>query len=151
MKLNLEHRLVIMKSIKIILLRILVVIVGICALTFMLWEPQIEGRNINATFFEIYFNDTFLAYAYIASIPFFMILYKVYKIPYMEKGKIFKAILTIKSCALAMIGFVIVGEVFIVMNDSDDRAGGIFMGILVILGSIVIFVIATKLERALRK
>ena len=45
---------------------------GIGALAFLLWEPHLEGRNANATPYELYFNDPFLAYAYVASVSFFM-------------------------------------------------------------------------------
>lgn len=40
-----------------------VVLGGIGALAFMLWEPHLEGRNAHAGLFEIYFKDPFLAYA----------------------------------------------------------------------------------------
>jgi len=37
------------------------VLIGVGVLAGLLWEPQIEGRNVNATQFEIYFKDPFLA------------------------------------------------------------------------------------------
>jgi hypothetical protein len=46
----------------------------------MLWEPHLEGRNAHATLFQIYFNDPFLAYAYMASIAFFVALYQAFKL-----------------------------------------------------------------------
>ena len=52
-------------------LQVGVVLFGIAVLTFMLWEPHLEGRNAHATVFQIYFNDPFLAFAYVASIPVF--------------------------------------------------------------------------------
>lgn len=42
-------------------LQAVVVLIGIGALAFLLWEPHLKGRNANATTFEIYFNDPFLA------------------------------------------------------------------------------------------
>ena len=71
----------------------------------MLWEPHVEGRNAHATLFEMYFKDPFLAYAYIASIPFFVALYQAFKVlGYVGQNKIFsqaavKALRTIKYCA----------------------------------------------------
>jgi hypothetical protein len=91
------------------------VLIGIGALALMLWEPHLEGRNAHATLFEIYFNDPFLAYAYLASIPFFVALYQAFKVlGYIRQNKAFsqatvKALRTIKFCALAIIGFVAVG------------------------------------------
>jgi hypothetical protein len=61
-------------------LQLVIVLIGIGALALMLWEPHIEGRNAHATTFQIYFNDPFLAYTYIASIPFFVALYQAFKV-----------------------------------------------------------------------
>jgi len=146
-----------MKRSSAIFLQIVIVLIGICVLALMLWEPHIEGRNVHATLFEIYFKDPFLAYAYIASIPFFVALYQAFKLlGYAGQDKVFsraavKALRTMKYCAIAIIGFVAVGEIFIMLNDSDDRAGGVFMGILVTVGSIAIAVVAAIFEKNLRK
>jgi hypothetical protein len=136
-----------MKSPKIngptIFLQVVIVLIGIGALALMLWEPHIEGRNAHATLFEIYFKDPFLAYAYLASTPFFVALYQAFKVlGYIGQDKAFsqatvKALRTIKFCALAIIGFVALGELFIMLGNSDDRAGGVFMGILITFGSAV--------------
>ena len=56
---------------------------------------------------------------------------------------------TIRYCALAVIGFVAVGEVFIILDDSDDRAGGVFMGVLVSFFSLVVAATMAVLERRL--
>jgi hypothetical protein len=138
-------------------LQVVIVFIGIGALALMLWEPHIEGRNANATFFEIYFKDPFLAYAYIASIPFFVALYQAVKVlGYAGQNKVFspaavKALWTIKYCAISIIGFVAVGEIFIMLNNSDDRAGGVFIGILITFGSVVIATAAAMFERILQK
>ena len=139
-----------------IFLQVVIVLIGIGALALMLWEPHIEGRNANATLFEIYFKDPFLAYAYFASIPFFVALYQAFKVlGYIGQNKAFsqatvKALRTIKFCALAIIGFVAVGELFIMLGNSDDRAGGVFMGILITFGSAVIATAAAIFERILQ-
>jgi hypothetical protein len=126
-----------------IFLQAVIVLIGIGALALLLWEPHLEGRNAHATLFEIYFNDPFLAYAYVASIPFFVALYQAFKVlGYIRENKAFsqatvKALRTIKFCALAIIGFVALGELFIMLGDSDDRAGGVFIGVLITFGSVV--------------
>jgi hypothetical protein len=61
-----------------------------------------------------------------------------------------KALRTIKFCALGIIGFVAVGELFIILGNSDDRAGGVFMGILITFGSVVIATAAAMFERILQ-
>ena len=132
------------------------VLIGIGTLALMLWEPHIEGRNVRATLFQIYFKDPFLAYAYIASIPFFVALYQAFKVlGYAGQNKVFslsavKALGTIRSCAIAIIGFVAVGEMFIMLGTSDDRAGGVFMGILISFGSVVIASAAAMFEGVLQ-
>jgi hypothetical protein len=137
-------------------LQIVIVLIGMGALALMLWEPHLEGRNKHATVFEIYFKDPFLAYAYVASIPFFVALYQAFRVlGYAGQNKVFsqpavKALRTIKFCALAIIGFVAIGEIFILMHDSDDRAGGVFMGVVITFGSIVIATAAAMFERILQ-
>jgi hypothetical protein len=128
-------------------------LVGICSLALRLWEPHIEGRNAHATLFEIYFNDPFLAYAYIASIPFFVALYQAFKVlGYAGQNNIFsqaavKASRTIKHCAIAIIGFVVVSVVFMPFSDPDDRPPGVVMRILATFGAIVVATAAATCER----
>jgi hypothetical protein len=142
-----------MKKDSTIFLQVVIVFIGIGALAFLLWEPHLEGRNAHATVFEIYFKDPFLAYAYIASTAFFMALYQAFQVAgYAGQNKVFspeavKALRTIKYCAIAMIGFAVVGELFIMFSSSDDRAGGVAMGLLVIFGSAVMAAAAAMLER----
>jgi hypothetical protein len=45
-----------------IFLQVVTVLIGIGALTLLLWEPHIEGRNAHATLVQIYLHDPFLAY-----------------------------------------------------------------------------------------
>lgn len=141
-----------MKKSTALFFQIVVVFIGIGALTFMLWEPHLEGRNINATVFQIYFQDPFLAYAYVASIPFFITLYHVFKIlgsVGQNKISVVKSLRIIKYCAMAMIGFVVLGEIFILQSNSDDHAGGVVMGTGIALFAITMAVAAMKLERYL--
>ena len=140
-----------------IFLQVVIVLIGIGALALLLWEPRIEGRNANATNFEIYFKDPFLVLVYVGSIPFFVALYQAFKVlGYARQNKIFspaavKALRTIKYCALAVIGFVVVEEIFILLNHgNDDAAGGVFMGVLITFGSIVIASAAAMFERILQ-
>src|SRR4030095_7031837 len=135
-----------------IFLQTVIVLIGLGALALMLWEPHLEGRNAHATTFEIYFKDPFLAYAYVASIPFFAALYQAFKVlGYARQNKAFsqaavRALRTIKFCAIAIIGFVAVGEIFIMLGDSDDRAGAVFMGILTSCGAVIIATAAATFE-----
>ena len=139
-----------MKRVSTIFLQIVIVALGIGAFAFLLWEPHIEGRNLHATLFQIYFNDPFLAYAYIASISFFVGLYQAFKLlGYAGKNEAFsqrstKALRTIKYCALTMVGFTIPAEAYLfIVRPGDDIAGGVFMGILISFISIIIAIAAT--------
>ncbi|HEY7642577.1 MAG TPA: DUF2975 domain-containing protein [Steroidobacteraceae bacterium] len=139
-----------------VFLRVVLVLIGIGALAFLLVEPHFEGRNAHATFFEIYFKDPFLAYAYLASTAFFLGLYHAFKVlAYAGRNEEFspsavKSVRTIKYCALALIGFVLGGEAFIMLHESDDRAGGVFMGVLIFSASIVVATAMAVLERILQ-
>lgn len=145
-----------MKRSSTLFLQVLIVLIGLAALTFLLWMPQVEGRNVNATWFEIYFQDPFLAFAYVGSISFFVALYQAFKVlGSVAKNNVFskeavKAMRTIKYCAFMIIGFVIAGEAWIMTMTGEDRAGGIAMGIFIAFGSIVVVTAATVFERVLQ-
>jgi hypothetical protein len=142
-----------------IFLQVVIVLIGLGALALLLWEPQIEGVNAHRTNFEIYFKDPFLALVYAGSTPFFIALYQAIKVlGYVGRNKVFspevvKALRTIKYCALAIIGFVVVEELFILLmnkGDNDNPGAPIFMGILISFPSIVIATAAAMFERILQ-
>lgn len=145
-----------MKRSSIIFLQAVVVLIGLAALAFLLGMPQLEGRNKNATQFEVYFKDPFLAYAYVASIPFFMALTHAFKaLGYAGQNKVFspaavKAFRTIRYCAMALIGFIIVGVVILLSSESDDRPPIIMMGLIATFTSVVIATAASTFERVLQ-
>jgi hypothetical protein len=147
-----------MKRSSTIFLQAVVVLIGIAAFVFLLWEPQIEGRNAHATLYEIYFNDPFLAWAYSASIAFFVALYQAFKLlTDVRRDRIFslrslRALQIIKYCGIVLMGFVAVGVayLFIVVRGEDDIAGGVAMGIFVALVSAAIAIAAAVFERNLR-
>src|SRR4029079_12740399 len=142
-----------MKKGSTIFLQVVLVLIGVGALALLLWEPHLEGRNAHATLFEIYFKDPFLAYAYVASIPFFVALYQAFKVlGYVRQNTTFspatvKALRTIKYCAIVIIGFVAVGVIFLIFGDKDDRPAGVFMRVLITFASLVIATAAAVFER----
>ena len=134
-----------------------VVLVGVASFVLLLLEPQVEGVNAHATNFEIYFKDPFLALVYVGSIPFFIVLYQAFKVlGYLGQNKFLsvdsiKALQNIKYCALAVIGFVAIEEILILLShSSDDRAGGVFMGILITSVFVVIAATAARFQRILQ-
>jgi hypothetical protein len=146
-----------MKRAQTIFLQAIIIVIGTGALTFLLWEPHVEGRNAHATLFQIYFNDPFLAFAYVGSTPFFVALYQAFRLlGYVRQDKTFseasiKALRRIKYCALAIIVFVAIGEIFILSSNSDDHAPGVMMGVVITFGSIVTAAAASTLEGILEK
>lgn len=145
-----------MKRFPIAFLQTVIVLIGIAALILLLVEPHYEGVNANATFSQVYFDDPFLAVAYLGSLPFFFALYQAVKIlQYAAQKKIFstaavRSLRTIKYCAVVIVGFVVVEEMFIFSDTSDDRAGGVAMGIFITFGAVVIAMAAALFEQVLQ-
>ncbi|MCL5666165.1 MAG: DUF2975 domain-containing protein [Patescibacteria group bacterium] len=141
-----------------IFLQIVIVALGIVVLTAMLWEPHLEGRNAHSTFFEIYFKDPFLAYAYVSSLAFFIALYQTFKVlEYVRQNKTYsptaiKALRTIKYCALTLVVLILGAEgyLFIAIRGKDDIAGGAALGLFMIFGSAIIAAVAAVFERTLQ-
>jgi hypothetical protein len=148
-----------MKRSSTIFLQFVVVLIGAVALALLLWEPHLEGRNANATLFQIYFQDPLLALVYTGSIPFFIALYQAFQVlGRVGRNEVFspevvKALRIIKYCAIAVIGFVFIEELFILImsgGDNDNPGAPIFMGLLIVLPSIVVAVVASMFERILQ-
>ena len=147
-----------MKRSSTVFLQVVIVALGIGALALLLWEPWIEGVNAHATSLrEIYFDDPFLILVYIGSIPFFFALYQAFMLlGYIAHNRVFSqaavnALRTIKHCALAIIGFVVVEEFFIMLtHGDDDAAGGVAMAVLITFGSVVAATVAAVFQRILQ-
>lgn len=142
-----------MKKSSTLFLQGIIVLIGVVVLALLLWKPHLEGRNAQATLFEIYFKDLFLVFVYLGSIPFFIALSQAFKLlGYVRQNTVFSqttvnALRKIKLCAMTIIGFVVIEEVFIFLNESDDRAGGVFMDLVITLGSIVVATAAALFEQ----
>lgn len=129
------------------LLQSVVAIIGILVLIALLWFPHLEGRNVNANLFQIYFQDPFLTYVYVASTPFFFALHRAFRLlGYMEQGKAFtqksvNALRTIKYCAVACMGFLAVAMPIMVTFAQDDDSPGVVL--IVLIATFAAGVIAT--------
>lgn len=146
-----------MKSSSALFLQAAIVLIGVGTLTFLLCEPHIEGRNAHATIFEIYFKDPFLVYVYVGSTPFFVMLYRAFGLfgQIRQNGrfsqKTLDALRSIRRYAIALIGFVAVGVVFIIMfGDKEDRPPGIFLSFLFLSASSAIAIVVAKFARTLQ-
>jgi len=148
-----------MKKNSIIFLQVVIVLVGIGVLALMFWEPHLEGRNVHATLFEIYFQDPFLAYAYIASIPFFVALYRAIKVlGYVRHDKTFSQaavdeLRIIKYCAFITAGAIVAADVYLMIaarSNNEDPAGAVMLGLVATFASIIIGTAAAVFERVLQ-
>ncbi len=147
-----------MKKGSTLFLRVVILLIAIGAFAALIWEPQTEGRNVHSDPISLYFNDPFLAYIYIASIPFFVALYQAFKLlRYVDKNEIFsqaavKAVRNIKYCATALVAFIVAAEayLFIVQRGKDDIAGGVAMGLFIIFVSVVIATAAVVFQKLLQ-
>jgi hypothetical protein len=139
-------------------LQVVIALLGVGVLALLLWEPQVEGGNVNATQFEIYFKDPILAYIYLVFVAFFVGLYQAFKIlGYARRNEIFsqrsvRALRIIKYCALTTAIFIVGAEayLFIFMRGKDDIAGGAVMGAFIILVSAMIATAAAVFQRILQ-
>jgi hypothetical protein len=149
-----------MKRSLILLMQFLIVVAGVGLLTLLLWEPHLEGRNATATLFQIYFNDPFLAYIYLVFVPVFIALYQAFKIAgHAGQSNVLslataKALRTIKYCALTTAGGMVGAVVYIlavVRAVEEDIAGGVAIGLFIILVSLAFAGIAAWFERMVQR
>jgi hypothetical protein len=148
-----------MKKISTLFLQVVVVAFGLGILVFMLWEPHLEGVNAHATSLrEIYFDDPFLACAYIVSIAFFLAVYKAFRVlGYVREDRTFtpetlKALRTIKFSAITLATPTLAGIVYLfIARPGDDIAGGVAIGLGITLVSVVVAAAAAMFEQVVQK
>lgn len=124
-----------MKRSSTVFLKGVILLIGIIALAGLIWFPHTEGRAANLDLLSIYL-DPFIAYGYVASIPFFLGLVQAFRLlGYIQDNKTFtqvsvRALRNIKYSALALMAFIVVGEalVFFVGVD-EDKAGVLALGL----------------------
>jgi len=145
-----------MKKRSTLFLKVVVLLIAIVALAGMIRFPQTEGRAANLDLISIY-ADPFIIYGYIASFPFFIALYQVFKLlGYADNNQVFsqsavKAVRNIKYCAIIISGFIVLGILYIrLFANGDDPAGPTALGIFTTFASIVIATGAAVFERLLQ-
>jgi hypothetical protein len=139
------------------LLQILLALFGLGVLAFLLWEPNVEGRNAHATLLQVYFHDPFLAVAYAVSLAFFTALYQAFRLAG-EAGRGGLAAASARRfrimqiCAAILLAAIAVADMCLFLHRAeDDIAGGVFMGLLVVLAAAAMLGAAVLGERALRR
>ncbi|MBI1226499.1 MAG: DUF2975 domain-containing protein [Bacteroidetes bacterium] len=127
-----------MKRISTVFLQVVVVLIGLVALTILIVMPTKEGRAANLDLFHIY-ADPFILYGYAASIAFFVALFKAFKLlGYIGQNQVFslnsvKALKGIKYCALILAAAIVLAGVFIkIFHDKEDDPAG-FLGLCMVI------------------
>lgn len=139
------------------LLRTTVVLLGLGVLAFLLLEPWFEGVNANAAgFVDVYLDDPFLAYAYMASVPFFAALLQLWKVlGYAGRNELsstrsVKALRTLRYCASVMPVLIAIGVVWLLSVETDDRPPIVMMGMITMFISVSVAIAAGVLEKKVR-
>ncbi|MCW5911164.1 MAG: DUF2975 domain-containing protein [Cyclobacteriaceae bacterium] len=146
-----------MKRASIVFLQAVIVLIGIVALTILIWLPSTEGRAVNLDWFSIY-SDPFILYGYLASIAFFVALYKAFRLlGYIRQNKVFSsnavnALKSIKYCAIVLSVLIVAAGLFIMLshNGDDDPAGFLAICIVTTFASIVVATAAAIFEKLLQ-
>jgi hypothetical protein len=139
-------------------LQAVIVLISTVTLVLLLLEPHLESRNAHASFFQIYFNDPFLTYVYVGSIPFFVALFQAFKLlGLIGQNRVFSqaavnTLKNIKYCALITAGAIAAADVYlkVAAHSGDDSAGPIMLGMIAAFASIVIGTAAAVFEKTLQ-
>ncbi|MBV6639389.1 MAG: DUF2975 domain-containing protein [Cyclobacteriaceae bacterium] len=146
-----------MKRISIIFLQIVLVLIGIVAVTLMIRLPALEGRAEGLDVISIY-SDPFILYGYATSIAFFIGLYKAFRLlGYIGQNRLFTldsihALKVIKYCAIIISASIVMAALYISISHhpDDDPAGFIGMSVILTFIFITIATAVTVLERILQ-
>ena len=146
-----------MKQSSTIFLQGVIVLIGIVALAVMIRFPLTEGRAANLDLFSIY-SDPFILYGYAASIPFFIALYKAFKLlGCIGQNKAFslnsvRTLRSIKYCAIGLCILIVMAGLYIRIfhNKDDDPAGFLALCIVTTFVSFVVAIAMAVFEKILQ-
>lgn len=145
-----------MKRSSTLFLKVVILLIGIGVFAGLIWFPQTEGRARNLDLISIY-EDPFIIYIYIGSIPFFVGLYQAFKLlNQIDQNKAFSqsAVSTLKNmkfASLALIGFIVLALIHIrFFANGDDPAGPTMLGIIAIFTAAVIATAAGVFQKLLQ-
>jgi hypothetical protein len=140
----------------VLFLKAVIVLIAVGVLAALIRFPQTEGRAAHLDLVSIY-TDPLIIYGYIASLPFFIALYQVFRLlGYVDREQVFSqvavnAVRKIKYCAFTISGFIVLGILYIrLFANGDDSAGPTALGIFATFTSIVIAAGVAIVERLLQ-
>ncbi|WHZ59965.1 DUF2975 domain-containing protein [Metabacillus hrfriensis] len=138
-------------------LKIAVFLIGTPVLALCIFGlPWLANNPANPDYAHILYP--ILIGMYVSAIPFYIALYKAFKLlSYIDKNQAFselsvKALKKIKFCAMTISGLYVVIMPFVfLVADLDDAPGLIIIGMVSIFASMVIAVFAAVLQRLLKE
>ncbi len=147
-----------MKKLCAFILQIITIIFGVVVFIFLLWEPNIEGRNAHATLYQIYFHDPFLVYAYLGSIVFFVMLYQIFKLlghfrqNHFISTKSIIALNNIKRCSIGLMVYILPSVAYLVIvRPGDDIAGGVAIGSFISILLLIVAISAKSIDKIIQR
>ncbi len=137
-----------------IFLQVVLVLIGMVALTTMLWLPLTEGRAKTLSLVSIY-ADPLIIYVYTSSLAFFVALYKGFTwLSYIRQNTVFstssvRAIKGIKHCAIILSVCIVIAGLYIRIyhHREDDPAGFLALCIIGIFVCIIVATVMAILEK----
>ncbi len=134
-----------------------IVLIGIVAVVILIRFPLTEGRAANLGLLRIY-SDPFILYGYATSVPFFVALYKAFRLlGYIGQNKVFSSISvgylkSIRFCAIVMAVLIAMAGLYIKIfhNKDDDPAGFLALCVVAVFVSAVVAAVTTVFERILQ-
>lgn len=146
-----------MKQSSILFLQLVIASIGIVALVILIRFPLTEGRAVNLDMFHIY-SDPLILYGYTTSIPFFIALYKTFKLlEYIGQNNAFslnsiKTLSSIKYYTIILSICIIMAGLYIkIFHDKeDDPAGYVAMCIVTTFVSLIVANVAAVFEKILQ-
>lgn len=143
-----------MKKYLTIFLQLVVLLIAIVVIAGMIKFPLTEGRAASLDMFSIY-SDPFIICIYMASVPFFVTLYQIFKLlGYIRKNQIFslnsvKTLKTMRYCSIILSISIAIATLYIGMfhHKDDDPTGFIAISILAIFISGIVAAVTIVSER----
>lgn len=140
------------------ILQVLLVLSGILVLVLLIRLPLTEGRAANLDLAGIY-SDPLIIYGYIASVPFFIGVYKLFcLLGFFRQGTVVspRAIQSLKQLRLAALvfaGLIFLAAIYIRFNhhEDDDPAGFIALCAIAIAGALLTVLLANRFQKKLQE
>lgn len=147
-----------MKKQVFLILQVLLVLLGILVLFLLIRLPLTEGRAKDLDLLRIY-ADPLIMYGYIAAIPFFIGVYKVFTLLGFARNNTVGSPATIqvlkqlRFAALLFAGLILLAAIYIRFNhhQDDDPAGFIALCTVAIAGALLTALLATRFQKKIHQ